>query len=877
MNQRIQNVINGQEENYIFPFFWQHGEDEATLRHYMQVIDKANMKAVCVESRPHPDFCGPKWWADMDVILDEARKRGMRVWILDDSHFPTGLANNALEDQPDSLCRQSVVKKKMECRGGEVLKLDGDMLHKAAPIAPSEIEAMMEQYMGIDPVRAFDDDVLLGVVARQRDGEETQILTADREDSGVRWEAPEGIWDVYILQLTRNAGYHRNYINMMDRESCRLLIDHVYEPHWEKYQADFGTTIAGFFSDEPELGNGHLYDPHTLLGVAEDLPWSRELENVLQEKWQENFLTNLTYLWENEGVETDRRRVRYDYMDAVTRLVEQDFSMQIGEWCEAHGVEYIGHLIEDNNQHARTGSSLGHYFRGLSGQHMAGIDDIGGQVFPQGEDISYDQGPMACRDGEFYHFMLGKLADSAAALDPRKKGRAMCEIFGNYGWSEGVHLEKYLVDHFLVRGVNRFVPHAFSPKEFPDPDCPPHFYAQGNNPQYRHFGALMKYTNRMCELLNGGRHEAPVAVIYHAEGEWSGRTVFSQKAGRVLTEAQIDFDYVPMDVFAERTRYGTRTEQGKLIVNTQKYQAVLVPEMEFMPRYFTDAVEEMKRKGITVEMFSESPQDCVKILKEKKIPRVSFDPADSFLRYREYVQEDGTTFLMIVNEGTETYRGRLAHHLSGSCYELDAWNNTLSPVEKEGEEIVLPVRPLQSTMLVFDPTGRTDGDETATADTLSDPLSRQYRYHPEYFTEQELSGDWERSLCRSIEYPGFGKSRQVHLPDHLWEEKPEFSGFVRYEKQVEIQEPEGVVLIVTDAEEGVEVFVNGDSLGIQCVPPFVYVPGDKLRKGINTIRIEVATTLERELACLPDAFGQVKPAEGKTGLTGKAVLLRKTM
>lgn len=73
-------------------------------------------------------------------------------------------------------------------------------------------------------------------------------------------------------------------------------------------------------------------------------------------------------------------------MDLVTRLVEKCFSRQLGAWCEAHGVEYIGHMIEDNNAHARTGVSLGHYFRGLAGQHMAGIDDIGGQVLPQQED-----------------------------------------------------------------------------------------------------------------------------------------------------------------------------------------------------------------------------------------------------------------------------------------------------------------------------------------------------------------------------------------------------------------------------------------------------------------------------------------------------------
>ena len=100
MNETVQQLLNNQGENYILPFFWQHGETEEVLREYMAAIDASNIKAVCVESRPHPDFCGEKWWRDMDVILDEARKRHMKVWILDDSHFPTGFANGALKDYP---------------------------------------------------------------------------------------------------------------------------------------------------------------------------------------------------------------------------------------------------------------------------------------------------------------------------------------------------------------------------------------------------------------------------------------------------------------------------------------------------------------------------------------------------------------------------------------------------------------------------------------------------------------------------------------------------------------------------------------------------------------------------------------------------------
>ena len=107
MDQKIRKLLAGECGNYIFPFFWQHGETEEVLREYMKVIAESSIGAVCVESRPHPDFVGEKWWQDMDVILDEARKRNMKVWILDDSHFPTGYANGALKNADGKLRRQS--------------------------------------------------------------------------------------------------------------------------------------------------------------------------------------------------------------------------------------------------------------------------------------------------------------------------------------------------------------------------------------------------------------------------------------------------------------------------------------------------------------------------------------------------------------------------------------------------------------------------------------------------------------------------------------------------------------------------------------------------------------------------------------------------
>ena len=281
MISTVLELLEGKNENYIMPFFWQHGEDEAVLRKYMEVIHSCGIGAVCVESRPHPDFCGDKWWRDMDVILEEAKKRGMKVWILDDSHFPTGYANGALENAPEELCRQGICYEGRNVRGGRKISVNvGKFLQKK-----NNKFSLFDLGGGAGKKRVFSPDTVLSATAVRMgkgDREQERVdLTPMIQNDRLVWDAPEGNWRIGLCKLSRNCGAHRTYINMMNPDSCRILLDTVYEPHFEHYKAEFGNTIAGFFSDEPELGNGKLYSGEKL-GTDQDLPWSPTLAPELE-------------------------------------------------------------------------------------------------------------------------------------------------------------------------------------------------------------------------------------------------------------------------------------------------------------------------------------------------------------------------------------------------------------------------------------------------------------------------------------------------------------------------------------------------------------------------------------------------------------------
>ena len=837
MNQTVENLLSGDMPSHLFPFFWQHGEDEATLREYVGIIQQAHCGGFCIESRPHPDFCGPKWWRDLRIILDEAKKRGMRVWILDDSHFPTGYANGALQKADPSLCKQSVVCRLLTYTGAERrVRFPLARLSHAPKYRMGRFSRMMTILAGSQ--RRFHDDRILSLTAY---GPNKEVVDLTGRES---WLKPAGKWQVAALALSRNCSARRSYINLMSRESCRALIDTVYEPHYANLKEYFGSTLAGFFSDEPELGNFAPYAENNYLGTEQDLPWSVELKVALANTLGQSWKNSLPLLWKNDFDENETARVRLIYMDAVTKLAKKDFFCQMRDWCHAHGVEYIGHLLEDNSTHTCTGPGVGHFFRGIEAFDLSGYDLISDQIYPGTEDKPDTIFMGRKRSGGFYHYTLSKLGVSAAHLDPKKAGNTFCEIFGNYGWKLGIGTMKYLVDFCMVRGTNYFVPHAFNPKKYPDYDCPPHFYAGGNDPQFRHFCALCAYVNRVCALISGGTIDAHVAILYNAEADWmkAESSMPLDAPARLLYDNQIDFLFLPVDAL-DRAR---------------EFDYVVVPKADFLPKQvaaldnalFIDERPKGFLNGIVVQL-----DELVPHLTKHGIRTVLLTPENNRIRCMHY-QRDYDLYYF-VNEGDTAYQGVFELSINGACYAYNAWDNMIEPLERNGDGFFLRLEPKRSLLILF------DEPDVARLTTRTFELGEN----------TELTC-WTRSICRSADYPRFQGTHSIVLPDRLEKEKPKFSGFVRYETKISAVPGKRYLLTITDAAEGVEVFVNGTSAGIQIVPTFVYDLTALLTEGENNIAIEVATTAER------DAYRRTNPITRmisgkpitKSGLTGRVYL-----
>lgn len=604
----------------IIPFLWLHGENKEALEQEIDAVYGASLRAFCVESRPHPAFCGPGWWHDMDIILHKAEKLGMQVWILDDRIYPTGYANGGIVKRP-ALRQWHIAARNVDAVGDEFGKL---LLQK------------------------FDDDELIGAYAVPHGDELCFRDLVDLSDcvhgDVLYFSLPRKLYRFVTVWKTHEGSERENYIDMMNADSVRVLIDEVYEPHYQRYKKYFGSTIQGFFSDEPRFGNfynersqirGNSYECN-IGKPGLSYPFSDELQTKLHEKgWSDR---DFLKLWFDCGEGTGRFRI--DFMKMITDAYAKNFTEQIGEWCRARGIHYAGHIIEDMNANTHTSCSAGHYFKSQKGQSIAGIDVVLHQIKPY--SLQYDHlAPISGGKASpsFFCYTLPNLAKSCALLDENKQGRALCEIFGAYGFGESIAEMKWLADLMLANGINHFIPHAFSPKENDD-DCPPHFYCAGKNPSYRPFSALMRYMEEMTGYISDGKAAVHCCVFYHAETEWSvGKNETVDRIVKCLADAQIPSAILPYD----------RAEC------LQELDCIVLPWAQDLPKEWLDAAARFGKEKV---VFAPQFPDDTFVAKVRSLVRreIVLSPSVPGVFAYAYRKKEGGVYILF-NAGAERYSG----------------------------------------------------------------------------------------------------------------------------------------------------------------------------------------------------------------------------
>ena len=626
------------------------------------------------------------------------------------------------------------------------------------------------------------------------------------------------------------------------------------------------------------------------------MPWSQTLHERLKELWGSEFAENLMALWTTPDRNSNENKsglCRMQFADIAARLYGENFCEQIGDWGRQHGVEYIGHVIEDGGMHAHMGIGAGHYFHALWGQDMAGIDVVLQQIRPGLDDCKFHSvGGNLGYHGELYHYALAKLAASLAHMDSKKKGRALCEVFGAYGWAEGLKLMKWLLDHMLVNGINYFVPHAFSMKDFPDPDCPPHFYARGMNPQFPYFKNLMEYCNRVSHLISNGVHIPAVAVVYPAEQEWAGEYLPVEAIGKQLLRNQIDYEILPTDVLLTMT-----VVEGKLKWENEQVPVLILSGSRCITKMLADWLCKAAEKGLKIVVVGQKPlamdnngilrewtsqtkdnlticeqEDLADILYSFGVDEIKTKKYEPWLRYYHYKHQNGEFWLFMNQSETEEINTSLcfedgmmdSHKIDKECScWYQAWENTVEPCEwDENNDLSLQLVPGEMKVLYM-------GDCTPYAKILAEKqeIMKLKKATDSQTGKIEIVPDaWK--LC--IKETGTEKYvlQEREKTGDFCRKHPYFCGVMRYETTVFLPKIKSCELNLGEVYETAHVLVNEKEAGVRVALPYSFEIGKLLHEGENRIIVEVVNTLANRQR---DFFSMTMPIE-PSGLIGPVTL-----
>lgn len=366
-------------------------------------IKARGFKAVMLEPgyrMPHK-YLSEGYFKMMAKIVNEAKKRGLKVWIIDEGKYPSGFAGGKFSElRPDLRMKALVPTIDLEVNNGDSisgLEIGDKTLSVSAISLTDRKNKILQPEKG--KIRFYAG-------------------MADWKLKGIGWDYRTSqtrcVNDTTGAKTTKNS-----LMDYLNPEAVKQFLNWTQEGYKRYIGKEFGKTVLGFRCDEPDF----TYIPYTdsIVGKFKQLkgydptPWLASLTSE-QKTWKE-------------------RLFKADFWDVWSRLFAKTYFKGESEWCKKNGMEMITHLNKDHDMAACIRCE-GDLFRDLSQVEIPGIDAIWNQIWPD----TINNYP--------------KYASSVSHVWGKR--RAFSESFAAYYNSPTLPEAKYILDYQMIRGINFF-------------------------------------------------------------------------------------------------------------------------------------------------------------------------------------------------------------------------------------------------------------------------------------------------------------------------------------------------------------------------------------------------------------------------------------
>jgi hypothetical protein len=561
-----------------------------SVQHDLDTMKSLGFHAVTAQAgfSMKQSYLSPEYFAFFKQFAEEAKKRDIRVWIVDDAGYPSGFAGGKISTEKPELRMQAL------------------SLGQRYPVKAG---GTLSQAVSANAVAA---------VASNASGERVGVPIANGD---IAWTAPAGSdWTVTVVEHvfrtsptrsdtnpTRQKDATQSLEDYMDPAATEAYLQFTHEQYYKAMPELFGSTILGFRGDEPD---------YSIAG----LPWTPKFFDRFQQEKGYDIRPYLAAMLLTQGGGRPRPgqpapptpakltdaelRAKGDYYDVFSMMFRDGFFKPQALWCAAHGVEYQVHLNHEEMELDLTRSE-GDFLRDMKYVEEPGIDAIWHQIWT---DTISD---------------YPRLASSAAHVYGHPQ--SFTESFAAYRPAPDITLARYILNEQLVRGINvmetMYYPSTATAQAAP-PTAPSAAQAgaasmpanptppRGGPSEVMRdpgFPALAEYVRRVGYVMSMGRPAASVALYIPSSSMWLGDrdadTAFVATE-QMLSERQIDFDIINLDALATDLKAGS----GMLeTMSGNQYRTVIVPSAMVLSQAELDRLKALVLGGGKVLFVGRTP------------------------------------------------------------------------------------------------------------------------------------------------------------------------------------------------------------------------------------------------------------------------------
>jgi hypothetical protein len=488
---------------------------------HMQEFKKAGIGGVFVHPRPGliTEYLSEDWFELFDYTVQKGKELGMNVWIYDENSYPSGFA------------------------GGHV---------------PADMPESWNQGTGLslDVQEIFQPDTLPYEVILKKTGDVfTDISIGYEQEIG-----NEGTYYLFRKTYPRNSYWYGGYtyVDLLVPGVTEKFLDVTMTRGYEKLNAsDFGSTLKGVFTDEPNLEAAMI---RTAM-----LRWTPDLWDTFQDRWGYDLRTQLPSLVFETG---DWRKVRHDYYELLLELFVDRWAIPWYQYCEENNLDWTGHYWEHGWPYPTHGFDEAAFY---IWHQQPGVDMLGKTMTPGG------------MGGQFGNTRA--VRELASAANQSGRHRTLSETYGGGGWEMDFAMYKRLADWQGILGVNFVNQHLsyYTLRGVRKFDYPPSFTY--HEPWWEDYRLLGDYIGRLSLACSSGEQINDVLVLQPNTTAWM---YFSRKQKNPhLDSIQAKFKRFVWELERNHMEYDLGSEYvirtlgsvrgNNLIIGNRSYNLVILP------------------------------------------------------------------------------------------------------------------------------------------------------------------------------------------------------------------------------------------------------------------------------------------------------------